>query len=218
MNKPPAFQFYVDDFIGGTVGMTAEECGAYIRLLCFQWGHGQIPSDSTTIGRIAGCHVSDYVLAKFPNGKNARLESERIKQIEYRAKKASAGRVGGKKRWHNHSTPINLPIANDMANDSSPSPVSNISTERKKFTPPSLAEVKLYAEKAGIIENDALWFWQKMEAQDWFNGKKKCKSWGMTLCSWKTAGYLPSQKNGMALSSFGKTQQPMLHGNWKDSL
>jgi uncharacterized protein YdaU (DUF1376 family) len=36
MNKPPAFQFYADDFLGGTIDLTTEEVGAYIRLLCFQ--------------------------------------------------------------------------------------------------------------------------------------------------------------------------------------
>ena len=62
------------------------------------------------------------MLAKFPNGINQRLENERIKQGEYREEKSKAGKAGAEKRWHNHSTPIVLPLANTMANDSSPSP------------------------------------------------------------------------------------------------
>ncbi len=80
MAAPPAFQFYADDFVAGTVCFTAEEVGAYIRLLCFQWGNGSIPVRADQVDRIAGCPVSAEVLAKFPSGKNPRMESERLKQ------------------------------------------------------------------------------------------------------------------------------------------
>lgn len=120
--KPPAFQFYPDDFIGGTCDLSAKEVGAYIRLLCFQWSKGKIPSDRNKLSRIAGTAVTDEVLSKFPDGMNQRLESERIKQSEHREAKKKAGENGAKKRWQNHSTPIVLPLAEGIANDSSPSP------------------------------------------------------------------------------------------------
>lgn len=124
--KPPAFQFYADDFIGGTCDLSAKDVGAYIRLICFQWTKGKIPSDRNKLARIAGVNVTPDVLAKFPDGINQRLESERVKQEEYRTEKAKAGKAGAEKRWHSHSTPIVLPLAdpmaNGMANDSSPSP------------------------------------------------------------------------------------------------
>jgi len=120
--KPPAFQFYPDDFIGGTCDLSAKEVGAYIRLLCFQWSKGKIPSDRNKLSRIAGTAVTDEVLSKFPDGMNQRLESERIKQSEHREAKKKAGENGAKKRWQNHSTPIILPLAEGIANDSSPSP------------------------------------------------------------------------------------------------
>jgi len=120
--KPPAFQFYPDDFIGGTCDLSAEEVGAYIRLLCYQWSRGSIPDDSAKLARIAGANVTTDTLQKFPSGKNARLEFEREKQAEYRAEKSKAGKSGAEKRWHSHSTAIVLPLANTMANDSSPSP------------------------------------------------------------------------------------------------
>ena len=34
MNKAPAFQFYADDFIGGTITMSHEERGLYVLALC----------------------------------------------------------------------------------------------------------------------------------------------------------------------------------------
>ena len=91
----PAFQLYADDFIGGTVCLSAEDVGAYIRLLCYQWGNGSIPDRKTVVDRVAGCVVSDEVLAKFPDGINPRLAAEHQKHEDYRAKCAASGKVGG---------------------------------------------------------------------------------------------------------------------------
>ena len=35
--KDPAFPFYAQDFLVGTMHMTFEETGAYIKLLAYQW-------------------------------------------------------------------------------------------------------------------------------------------------------------------------------------
>lgn len=132
--KPPAFQFYPDDFIGGTCDLTQAEVGAYIRLLCYQWGRGSVPEDTEKLARIAGGPVSDDVRAKFPGGVNERLEGERRKQAEYREERSRSGAMGANRRWHSHGTANSSanglangsanqqPMANGMANDGSPSP------------------------------------------------------------------------------------------------
>ena len=78
------------------MGMTAHEVGTYIRLLCYQWGTGKLSSDPATQEIIAGGKVSEAVLAKFPRGKNRRLEQERRKQQEYRKKQRNNGMLGGR--------------------------------------------------------------------------------------------------------------------------
>lgn len=93
--KAPAFQFYPDDFIGGTVMFTAEEVGAYMRLLCFQWGNGSIPDRKDLIDRIAGCSVSQDVLDKFVDGKQPRLEIVRTKMLDFKEACSQAGKKGG---------------------------------------------------------------------------------------------------------------------------
>ena len=149
MNKSPAFQFYPDDFIGGTVDLSAEDVGAYIRLLCYQWGRGTIPETKAAIDRIAGCVVGKEVMAKFPNGSNPKLEKVRLALIDFRNKKAESGKAGAEKRWHSHSTPNGTPMispmANGMANDSSPvscllspTPIPNPSPISKKTLVASL--------------------------------------------------------------------------------
>lgn len=76
--------------------------------------------------------------------------------------------------------------------------------ERKKFTVPSLEEVKLFCAKSGIPENDAQWFFEHEEGNGWTNGGKPVKNWRMTLLSWKRMAYLPSQR---APASSGKFQR-----------
>ena len=39
-NKDPAILFYPEVFIMGTIFMSDEEVGKYIRLLCYQHQHG----------------------------------------------------------------------------------------------------------------------------------------------------------------------------------
>jgi uncharacterized phage protein (TIGR02220 family) len=52
MAKDPAFLFYPNDYIGGTMGMTFEEKGAYIELLMLQFNRGHMTCHM--IGQVVG--------------------------------------------------------------------------------------------------------------------------------------------------------------------
>jgi uncharacterized phage protein (TIGR02220 family) len=102
--KPPAFQFYADDFIGGTVTMTNEERGLYIMCLCLQWTQGALDDADITY---LSCGMSnpsvERVKRKFDRGedgrlRNARLESERLKQAAWREKCKIGGKNSGESR------------------------------------------------------------------------------------------------------------------------
>jgi uncharacterized protein YdaU (DUF1376 family) len=108
---PPSFDFFADDFVAGTYHMEAEAVGIYLRLLCYQWSNGSIPSDESALARIAGIdavamrrHMPE-VMRKFETDsdgriKNARLEVERSKKMLVIEKaKASAN-----KRWNKQKT------------------------------------------------------------------------------------------------------------------
>ena len=41
--KAPAFQFYAQDFLTGTLHLTMEERGLYITILALQWSKVSIP-------------------------------------------------------------------------------------------------------------------------------------------------------------------------------
>jgi uncharacterized protein YdaU (DUF1376 family) len=52
MSKDPAFLFYPNDYIGGTMGMTFEEKGAYMELLMLQFNRGHMTTHM--IGQTVG--------------------------------------------------------------------------------------------------------------------------------------------------------------------
>lgn len=135
IRKAPAFQFYADDFLSGTMTFSNEQRGLYIALLCLQWSQGSVRLEDARelAGRMAQERMA-RVLAKFVddgqgNLKNARLEVERTKQNDFREAKSEAGRAGNAKRWHNHRTTIAQPshsdgehVSDTIANGRSPSP------------------------------------------------------------------------------------------------
>jgi uncharacterized phage protein (TIGR02220 family) len=127
MRNPPAFQFYADDFIGGTVTMTHEERGLYILLLCLQWTQGSIsPDDAARLGSTLVKPSLNRVLTKFQPDcdgllKNRRLEAERDKQIAFRERQARAGEASAKARFNRGSTVVQ-PEGQPKLNSPSPSP------------------------------------------------------------------------------------------------
>ncbi len=109
MNRPPAFQFYVRDFLSdeNVVLMTLEEKGAYIVLLCFNWQEGSVPNDAAKLARL--CGVDGDAMARLWPGlrpcfpevdgdhtrlANPRLAAERQKQQDYHRKLSDAGKLG----------------------------------------------------------------------------------------------------------------------------
>jgi uncharacterized protein YdaU (DUF1376 family) len=124
MNKPPAFQFYPDDFLGGTMNFTDAELGLYVRLLCIQWSQGSLPDDDSELLSYSKGRTSvTRVKAKFKKGqdgllRNDRLEQERCKQAAYRQSRSANGKHGGRpcKAHENHM------VLKTKAQESSPSP------------------------------------------------------------------------------------------------
>lgn len=205
MNKPPAFQFYADDFIGGTVCFSAQEVGAYMRLLCYQWGNGSIPNDAKTLKRIAGVSVSKSVQLKFPNGINPRLEAERQKQQLYREKQAAKGRASAHARFNHGSTTVQPSVVDVRLQPEGNSPISDlrspvsidlITSEKgepsearsREFERPNQADFVAYMiEKAGVPADYAAERWGRFDSVGWVNGN------GVPVKTWKSLA--PSLQN-----------------------
>ncbi|HZK68769.1 MAG TPA: hypothetical protein VFC36_04135, partial [Paludibacter sp.] len=81
MANDPAFLFYPNDFLGGTMGMTFEQKGAYIELLMVQFNRGHMTYDMILHILFGSIILRDAIKCKFDidtNGLfyNKRLESE----------------------------------------------------------------------------------------------------------------------------------------------
>jgi uncharacterized protein YdaU (DUF1376 family) len=109
----PAFQFYAADYLADEKVqiMTLEDEGCYVRLMAYGWREGSIPEDPEMQARLCkGVKPSDLVIGCFkggvqngaPEGRlvHPRLEFERAKQAEWKAKSADGGRKSAHKRKH----------------------------------------------------------------------------------------------------------------------
>jgi uncharacterized protein YdaU (DUF1376 family) len=84
MSKDPAFLFYTSDFLTGTMTMTNEQVGKYIRLLCFQHQKGDLSEKDMLF--ICGSY-DEEIFAKFEKigekFRNKRLFEEVEKRKKY---------------------------------------------------------------------------------------------------------------------------------------
>lgn len=112
-SNSPAFQFYAADYLADekVQVMTLEDEGCYVRLMAYGWREGSIPEDPEIQARLCkGVKPSDLVIGCFkggvqngaPEGRlvHPRLEIERAKQAEWKAKSAEGGRKSAHKRKH----------------------------------------------------------------------------------------------------------------------
>ena len=134
LNKPPAFQFYASDYLSSSKvqRMSLEEQGAYVRLLCYCWEDGSIPSNFTELAKLCNItrrkieniwpHLSDCFQVSDIPGRlvNAKLEAVRLQQIEHRQRQVEHGRIGAEKRWGSHSDPTIPPLGKNSSSTSTP--------------------------------------------------------------------------------------------------
>jgi len=101
--KDPAFPFYAQDFLVGTLHLSCQETGAFIKLLAYQWINLGIPKNR--LGSILGSGwdsvwlcISDKFIEKDGVLFNERLEMEREKRAQFKQKQAENGKKGGRPR------------------------------------------------------------------------------------------------------------------------
>lgn len=116
MAKDPAFLFYSSDFLTGTMMMTDEEVGQYIRLLCYQHQRGHI--NAVAMQRLCGGIASASVKEKFKVDSdglffNQRLEDEMLKRKIHSEKQSNNARM----RWHKSGIAVAMPLENENRNE-----------------------------------------------------------------------------------------------------
>ena len=89
MAKDPAFLFYPNDWLGGTIGMSFEEKGAYMELLIAQFNLGHMTSHM--VGHMVG-HLWVKVQVKFKQDEDGLWYNERLDEEIKRRKKFTESR------------------------------------------------------------------------------------------------------------------------------
>ena len=100
MAKDPAFLFYPNDYIGGTMGMTFEEKGAYIEILMLQFNRGHMTSHM--IGQVVG-QVWDKLQHKFVQDEEGKWFNERLDIEKEKRSNFTLSRRNNKKGTNQHN-------------------------------------------------------------------------------------------------------------------
>ena len=198
-NRAPAFQFYADDFLAGTMTMTNEERGAYISLLCLQWSKGfvtELDIQRMCLGMPTHCQgicQSKFEVGEDGNYRNRRLEKERTKQKERSEKQRDNANL----RWQKDANAMPRHMPEDTNDDASPIPEScfpSPSPNKDTKTPKSEWEVAHGVElpealrTQNCLEAVRLWLRYKSEKREAY------KKTGLTAAMTKWAReFTPSE-------------------------
>ena len=105
--KNPAVLLYTSDFITGTLFMTNEEVGAYIRLLCMQHQKGHLSTEE--IKHICkNDNIFNSIIIHFKKDKKGFYYNERMDLEKEKRQKYSESRSNNRKKVDNDNTCIYL--------------------------------------------------------------------------------------------------------------
>ena len=169
--KDPAFLFYSNDFLSGTMLMSNEDVGAYIRLLCLQHQKGHLKEKDMLI--ICG-NKNEDILNKFTVDENGNYYNERLEEEIIKRKKYSESRRNNrlkKKEEKTHEKDMQN-ICNSyeehMENENENENINNTKNKKKDLKE---KEKKIqYAEFVSMTEEE----YQKLLTKYGEDATKKC--------------------------------------------
>lgn len=126
MAKDPAFLFYPNDYIGGTMGMTFEEKGAYVELLMCQFNRGHMTYHMC--GQVVG-QILDKIIHKFEKDENGLYYNVRLEQEINKRKAYSESRknnITGKNQYTKSDAHMDGHTTSHMENEN-----ENINSNKK---------------------------------------------------------------------------------------
>lgn len=196
--KDPAFLFYSSDFITGTLMMSNEEVGKYIKLLCVQHQHGGLIEKD-----YFNSFVGDSVLIrkKFLEIEEGFYNERLYKEMLKRKDKSNSLSANAKKRWDKdiqkqyksnakasdlHSG-LHMPI--DYDNEDVNRDIKEdkrIVKERRGFIKPTIEQVRAYCVERKNSVNPEKWM-NHYEANGWMVGKNKMSDWKASVRTWENS-------------------------------
>lgn len=177
--KDPAVLFYTSDFLTGTMTLTDEQVGKYIRLLCLQ--HQKRRLSEKDMLHICKTYDED-IWCKFARDDagyyNERMAAEADKRRNY----AESRRNNRKKKdMSNISKTYVHHMENENENENKD---LNKSKKVASFQKPTLEQVEEYMKERGM-SNYASRFHNFYESKGWMVGKNKMKDWKAAVRNWE---------------------------------
>lgn len=186
--KDPAFLFYSSDFLTGTILMTNEQIGKYIKLLCLQHQRGHLKEEEML--KICDEKLDNEIIQKFKKDKknlyyNERLENEIIKRTKHKEKQRENGLKGGRPKnpIKTQTKPKRKPLENENENE-------NINVIENIYIDYFNKFYSIYPKKVKKKETEK-WFIKQKPDEELFkeimNGLKK----HLKSKQWKNKQYIP---------------------------
>lgn len=212
--KDPAFLFYSDNFLSGTMFFTDEQTGKYIRLLCAQHLTGHLKENHMIfICKSFDKDIWDKFI-KDENGLyyNERLELEIIKRRNY-SESRSNNKKGKIKLPEKISKSYDFHMGNENGNEKEDINVI------KKFIIPDIESIKKYCIERKNKVDPEYWF-NFYSSKGWMIGKNKMKDWKAAIRTWekynsneKTFGNNKPDKNAETFRAAADLQRRIEEGN-----
>lgn len=193
---PPCFDFYYNDWIGGTRHLSLEEKACYLELLIYQWQNGHIPREP--LQRMELCGITDvgsweriwrHLEDKFeclgthentPLLGNARMDADRDKCIRRWKSNVENGKKGGRPK----SKPNGSISVNPNKTISEGGRGKDLRKKKTVFDPPTSKEVRGFCDEFDL-EVDADEFVDFYQQAGWklANGNPM-KDWRAAVRNW----------------------------------
>ena len=193
MSKDPAFLFYPGDWLGGTLGMTFEEKGAYIELLMLQFNRGHMTKEMIlqTLGHMGG-QLFGQIEDKFKIDSEGMYYNERL-EIEIKKRqayiKSRCNNVSGINQYTKNSGHMDAHTTSHMGGhmeNENKDEEKKIVKEERNIIPPSIKMVTLYCKnrKNNISPRE---FIDHYEARGWIpkGYTTKMKDWQAAIRTWE---------------------------------
>lgn len=192
--KDPAFLFYPQDFLVGTMTMSDEQVGQYIRLLCLQHSKGGKLTEKDIL-KFTGTY-DDEIMEKFvlyeDGYANPRLLEEMQKRIDHSLKqKENIMKRWNKKDDTNVIPPYNngntrvIPLENENENVIEDIKSLDVKVKKKGFIPPTLDDIEAYClERNNNV--DARQFFDYFNTGNWVDANgNHVKNWKQKMITWE---------------------------------
>jgi len=181
MAKDPAFLFYSNDYIGGTMGFTLEMHGAYLLTLLFQFNSGHFTENQIKliIGDNWNLIKHKFLIDNDGFFYNTRLDEVKEKRIKY-----SESRRNNRKHMKNICKTYVKHMGNGNGNRN-----KDLKDKEKKdpvkksiFIPPTEQEFFAYCKKEGLRKDVTDRAWKYYTELKWHDSQDKpIKSWKAKL-------------------------------------